>query len=74
MSKTKRELQMMASDSKETWEPCKEYWGLIEMGSAEGSLRDMPSCAELWAPAARSLGDLIADSLQSLWLCSSILG
>lgn len=56
VSKTKRELQMRASDSKETWEPCKEYWGLIEMGSVEGSLRGMLSFAELWAPAARNSG------------------
>lgn len=47
VNKIKRELQMMASASKETSRPCKDCWGLIEMGSAEGSLRNMLSCAGL---------------------------
>jgi hypothetical protein len=51
------ELKMMASCSKETREPCKEWWGLMETDnrgfSVEYAIQVQGCVAEFWAFAAQ---------------------
>lgn len=71
---------MMETASKGTRELCQEHWGLMEVWTMEGSLRDMPS----WRRAAwessgplqlAAAGTLVTGSLcgRSLRLCSGII-